>query len=161
MYTWRLLFVFSILIYNLGCYVQCYISYTTISLILLFILYFQYLHYLHNHTKTHFTECPKGEFGLNCASTCPCEKDHTSSCNHVNGSCTCNEEWQGDKCDVDVDECTATSNACNSTLKECNNTDGSFTCNCKTGYSIYDDGMCRGICLLLLMMLSFRYILRQ
>ena len=102
--------------------------------------------YINPLTSNTFTECPEGEFGQNCASMCQCEADHTVSCNHVNGNCTCNKGWKGNECKVDIDECSET-DACNSTLKECYNTQGSFMCKCKTGYSIYDDGVCRGNCM--------------
>ena len=51
----------------------------------------------------------------------------------------------GVSCDNDTNECEDT-NVCGDEYKDCINTIGSFTCSCKTGYTLDTDGTtCIGI----------------
>lgn len=52
-------------------------------------------------------------------------------CDHVTGSCKCNEYWTGDTCDIDVDEC---ANVTCGTNENCTNNIGeNYTCDCVNG----------------------------
>ncbi|XP_052772927.1 uncharacterized protein LOC128211861 isoform X2 [Mya arenaria] len=83
-------------------------------------------------------ECPRGQFGENCAQTCPCNMTNTEICDKVDGNCQCKPSWKGATCNEDVDECNPAGpflNPC--VIKEhtvCANTNGNYECNCITGY---------------------------
>ncbi|XP_066022654.1 uncharacterized protein [Pocillopora verrucosa] len=70
-----------------------------------------------------------------CSST-PCL--HGSTC--LNGYtdkryiCLCPDNYTGENCEKDVDECTSHIHGCHYNAT-CNNTDGSYTCKCKTGFN--------------------------
>ncbi|HIA00366.1 MAG TPA: hypothetical protein EYN66_00355 [Myxococcales bacterium] len=58
----------------------------------------------------------------------------TASCK--NGSCvaSCDEGWEGEHCDNDIDECAADESPCD-VKADCANTDGGYTCSCSEGWS--------------------------
>ncbi|XP_053395361.1 uncharacterized protein LOC123523940 isoform X4 [Mercenaria mercenaria] len=88
--------------------------------------------------------CEETKFGPNCISTCKCNSENTKLCDPKTGTCDCLTGWQGDTCEVDVNECD------NETLYECTynskclNTNGSYICECVTGYVMTSDGFCEG-----------------
>ena len=73
----------------------------------------------------------------------------TSDCNNVDGNCTCKTGWQGATCVEDVNECTDNLTICNAVPNsQCNNLNGSYECNCVTGYQKLANGNCQGRLLL-------------
>ncbi|XP_019639766.1 PREDICTED: fibropellin-1-like [Branchiostoma belcheri] len=71
----------------------------------------------------------------------PCERNICynngvcSTCfNDSYSACSCLPGYAGDKCEIDVDECTDGSNNCN-LHATCTNSDGGFTCKCNHGYN--------------------------
>jgi hypothetical protein len=73
----------------------------------------------------------------------------TSDCNNVDGNCTCKTGWQGATCVEDVNECTDNLTICNTIPNsQCNNMNGSYECNCVTGYQKLTNGNCQGRLLL-------------
>ena len=46
-------------------------------------------------------ECPEGFYGENCSSECDCSSNGTVSCNNVNGTCDCRDNWMGDQCEIE------------------------------------------------------------
>lgn len=75
------------------------------------------------------TECPNNKWGLNCNNTC--SSTFCASCDKVKG-CICEVGKKGVNCSEDIDECES-ANSCDNT-SVCVNTDGSYFCQCKTGY---------------------------
>ena len=73
----------------------------------------------------------------------------TSDCNNVDGNCTCKTGWQGATCVEDVNECTDNLTICNTIPNsQCSNMNGSYECNCDTGYEKLTNGNCQGRLLL-------------
>jgi hypothetical protein len=73
----------------------------------------------------------------------------TFDCNNVDGNCTCKTGWQGTTCEEDVNECTDNLNICNAVPNsQCNNLNGSYECNCVSGYQKLANGNCQGRLLL-------------
>ena len=91
-----------------------------------------------------FLECDNTHYGDDCATPCVCVTTNTQTCNNINGSCTCNEGWEGLTCADNIEECSTLTDPCADPLKDCNNTLGSFTCSCKSGYRINDNKECVG-----------------
>nr|CAX73049.1 Cysteine-rich with EGF-like domain protein 1 precursor [Schistosoma japonicum] len=85
------------------------------------------------------------QFCLNTPGSYKCISCH-SSCNGCSGptavDCkSCAKGYQrgdGDVCE-DINECNADSNICNGEAEICKNTIGSYTCDCKSGYSRYNN----------------------
>lgn len=77
--------------------------------------------------------CPSLYYGPGCRQLCECN-GRSTSCDPVTG-CVCEDGWRGTSCEVDVDECRETPGICGSGLEECFNTNGSYRCQCLTGYS--------------------------
>ena len=50
-----------------------------------------------NQGVTFIAECPAGYYGEDCQQKCSCG-DLGNTCNHVNGSCQCNDCWEGANC---------------------------------------------------------------
>ena len=46
-------------------------------------------------------ECPEGFYGQSCSSECDCSSNGTVSCNNVNGTCDCRDNWMGDQCEIE------------------------------------------------------------
>ncbi|KAK3102630.1 hypothetical protein FSP39_012769 [Pinctada imbricata] len=89
-----------------------------------------------------YDECVACEFpfwGPDCSNVCNCAA--ASSCDPVNG-CLCEEGWQGENCDIDVDECQVYTNICNNTVQECFNEEGFYSCLCPEGYTEANNGSC-------------------
>ncbi|CAL1545513.1 unnamed protein product [Lymnaea stagnalis] len=78
-------------------------------------------------------ECNKWKYGKMCGYDCSCEISNTKSCDNVNGTCQCNEGWKGDNCEMDIDECRDKNITCWSN-SHCLNTNGSYVCQCHTGF---------------------------
>ena len=105
---------------------------------------------------THCDECAPGYVGESCV-ICPAETKSSggvcvpcadgydslagaSICFEavcVNGQgddCDCDAGWEGKWCTVDIDECVDESHNCD-TNAQCTDIDGSFSCECNSGYS--------------------------
>ena len=91
-----------------------------------------------------FSECDDTHYGNDWPLTCSCVAANTRSCDHVDGTCTCNAGWEGTICTDDINECTALTNPCNDPLKTCTNTQGSYECSCISGYRINANLECTG-----------------
>ncbi|KAH3847198.1 hypothetical protein DPMN_089515 [Dreissena polymorpha] len=78
--------------------------------------------------------CPQGRFGKGCTNTCLCDMTHTSVCNPVNGSCTCDAGWTGPECNRDVDECASANGSICPAHSTCVNSRGSYKCHCNLGF---------------------------
>jgi len=85
--------------------------------------------------------CDAGRYGANCTNQCACVEANTQTCSATDGVCTCRQEWQGNDCSEDVDECLSLTPPPNAV---CVNTDGSFVFNCNPGYDKAADGTCTG-----------------
>ncbi|CAH1243186.1 PTPRA [Branchiostoma lanceolatum] len=73
-------------------------------------------------------DCNTGTFCLH-GGTC------SSTYNQLD--CSCTGGWEGDRCEIDKDECAAGDHNCEDT---CVNTPGSYTCTCGTGSQLAGDG---------------------
>ncbi|CAH1256822.1 MEGF10 [Branchiostoma lanceolatum] len=94
------------------------------------------------------TVCDEGTFGSGCTETCHCALG-TSVCDNTNGICSsggCAAGWTGPGCQDDVNECVE--NGGRGPCEQiCTNTRGSYTCSCRDGYSLNDDGhACDDVC---------------
>ncbi|KAL3857455.1 hypothetical protein ACJMK2_012125 [Sinanodonta woodiana] len=78
-------------------------------------------------------------FGENCNQTCQCGQG-VERCDTVKG-CVCKAGWTGSTCEADVNECNEP-NVCANALKVCVNTNGSYECNCVSGYIKDENGTC-------------------
>jgi hypothetical protein len=59
------------------------------------------------------------------------------------GTCQCPENWAGDRCELDFDECGVDNGGCE---QICTNTIGSFNCTCNAGFELaYDRRTCNDI----------------
>ena len=94
----------------------------------------------------HVPVCPAGTFGPDCSGSCTCNTQNSVSCDHVSGTCNCTAGWEGNACDVDIDECTAPSGVTCPANSNCINTAGSYVCACETGYYKDSSGLCQGEC---------------
>ena len=89
--------------------------------------------------------CDNKHWGQDCANNCTCT-DNAAKCNAANGSCICKPGWEGDRCQTDVDECSADTTVCSGFANtECHNVNGSYSCNCQSGYVNNTNGICQGI----------------
>ncbi|XP_052253077.1 fibrillin-2-like [Dreissena polymorpha] len=90
--------------------------------------------------KTTCINCSAGKFGQNCTQTCVCVEANTESCARDTGTCTCKAGWIGTRCEDDKNECSTNPCTANST---CQNTNGSYVCDCNSGYIKSADGTCQ------------------
>lgn len=88
--------------------------------------------------------CPTGTFGQDCSSSCACNTQNSISCHHVSGTCNCATGWEGDACDIDVDECAASSSVTCPAHSKCINTVGGYVCACEKGFYKDSSGLCQG-----------------
>jgi len=92
----------------------------------------------------YISECSSNNYGNNCSINCNCNATNvlntTQSCDIVNGTCGCNDQWTGVTCDDDVDECER--NVCPNSFERCINTQGGFNCTCSTGYKRNESDTC-------------------
>ncbi|KAK7476341.1 hypothetical protein BaRGS_00032400 [Batillaria attramentaria] len=86
--------------------------------------------------------CEDVAYGPNCSLTCVCS-GRGVQCHRVKG-CICQEGWTGSHCKNDVNECEVNPDICGDDM-ECNNNEGSFTCDCLSGYEKNVDGNCSDI----------------
>ena len=86
-----------------------------------------------------FSECAIGFWGTECSNICNCSQFSTG-CDGVSG-CICNIGWEGRYCDVNIDECNSTIDVCGA-LEDCADSEGSYACECKSGYQREANGTC-------------------
>ncbi|XP_052775111.1 uncharacterized protein LOC128213450 [Mya arenaria] len=94
--------------------------------------------------KTECIPCESPYYGINCSIQCACSSRGTRECNSVRG-CVCEVGWKGNTCDDDVNECEDNPNICADPLTRCKNTEGSYFCQCITGYQKMTNGTCTDI----------------
>ncbi|KAL5020522.1 hypothetical protein ScPMuIL_003414 [Solemya velum] len=86
-------------------------------------------------------KCDSMKYGTDCANDCTCVPGNTNECDNEFGTCDCKDEWTGQNCEIDVNECTTETHNC-ATAKpnsHCFNEIGSFLCVCNDGYKTSDD----------------------
>lgn len=91
--------------------------------------------------KCLFIECD-GYFGDNCGTPCNCSLG-ALRCDHVKG-CVCKDGWEGDRCDIQIDKCTAIQ--CSGENEMCVNVPGSYECVCLPGFE-RQNAVCAGMML--------------
>ncbi|XP_052809176.1 fibrillin-2-like [Mya arenaria] len=89
-------------------------------------------------------ECAPPYFGTNCEETCNCSSLGTKECHQVKG-CVCENGWQGDRCDVDVNECGNYISPCSDAYQICVNIPGSFLCECLIGFKDSGSSHCEDV----------------
>ncbi|KAK7093001.1 hypothetical protein V1264_008666 [Littorina saxatilis] len=78
--------------------------------------------------------CTGLQYGEECGEVCACN-GHGTDCDPVKG-CVCEAGWRGTGCETDVNECVESPDTCGDQgLQTCVNTQGSYRCDCLTGYS--------------------------
>lgn len=87
--------------------------------------------------------CDANHYGLNCAKPCSCFAVHTEVCDNVNGTCQCKNGWEGSICDQNINECSLETTTCPSN-SSCEDTQGSFICQCISGFRKTSEGQCEG-----------------
>ncbi|XP_025083996.1 fibrillin-2-like [Pomacea canaliculata] len=86
--------------------------------------------------------CPYLKYGPECLQTCTCS-GRSVACHPVRG-CVCQDGWTGTTCMDDVDECVENPDACGLD-QTCVNNRGSYSCTCRVGYILDQNGVCQGI----------------
>ncbi|XP_053372499.1 uncharacterized protein LOC128546249 isoform X2 [Mercenaria mercenaria] len=80
------------------------------------------------------TECAANTYGINCNQSCACNEEGSISCDHVNGTCSCNAFYTGDRCELDIDECENNS-TCSKPNEGCDNVRGGYNCSCLISFT--------------------------
>lgn len=84
---------------------------------------------------------------MNCTQSCNCNTTNVinseQACNPSNGKCICKSEWQGDTCNVDVNECDNVIRCDENT--ECSNLIGSYICDCVRGFERKSGSCVKGL----------------
>ncbi|XP_025082446.1 uncharacterized protein LOC112557056 isoform X3 [Pomacea canaliculata] len=101
-----------------------------------------YTGYLLGSDERTCSPCPSMQYGTDCSLTCQCS-GRALTCDPVTG-CVCREGWRGIRCDEDIDECTENPDRCGAGYV-CSNTNGSFICDCPSGYSKNAAGKCEDV----------------
>ena len=70
--------------------------------------------------------------------------ENTADCDDVIGACTCSSGWEGDTCETNIDECVTSPDVCGDDRKLCIDTDGSYECDCDSGFTINAASECLG-----------------
>ncbi|WAR07528.1 MLP-like protein [Mya arenaria] len=89
-------------------------------------------------------ECDPPYFGTNCKDTCNCSSLGTTECHQVKG-CVCEYGWQGERCDIDVNECDNHISPCSDAYQTCVNIPGSFLCECLMGFKDSGSSHCEDV----------------
>ncbi|KAK6180960.1 hypothetical protein SNE40_008919 [Patella caerulea] len=87
-------------------------------------------------------ECDDTHWGDNCQETCQCVAGHVLSCSKTDGTCNCTDQWTGNTCQTDVDEC-QNQTICGTSSSQCVNVDGGYRCDCQDGYMKDANGNCQ------------------
>ncbi|XP_076459739.1 uncharacterized protein LOC143292928 [Babylonia areolata] len=85
--------------------------------------------------------CAEGTYGKNCGKNCTCNPSKSLTCDHVHGTCSCADGWEGETCDTDINECSNPAVSCPD-HSDCVNTQGSYLCQCLTGFFKNAQGQC-------------------
>ncbi|XP_053376387.1 uncharacterized protein LOC123533517 isoform X2 [Mercenaria mercenaria] len=85
--------------------------------------------------------CEIPYWGNNCTHKCVCTGRGADRCDTVKG-CKCEDGWQGETCDDDINECSTLPEVCDDPRKTCVNYLGSYSCVCKTGFHLTEQGDC-------------------
>uniref|UniRef100_A0A8C3YKE7 Vitamin K-dependent protein S n=1 Tax=Catagonus wagneri TaxID=51154 RepID=A0A8C3YKE7_9CETA len=66
----------------------------------------------------------------------PCNEDGYLTCKDGQAmfTCICKSGWEGEKCELDINECKDLSNVNGGCSQICDNTPGSYHCSCKSGF---------------------------
>ncbi|KAI8509447.1 hypothetical protein Bbelb_132950 [Branchiostoma belcheri] len=78
-----------------------------------------------------------------------CQADCYSPCEHGlcvdTNVCVCDEGWEGQQCEHDVDECWYETDECDRENGACTNTEGSYNCTCNDGLHLINGTVCHEI----------------
>ncbi|WAR23257.1 WAPA-like protein, partial [Mya arenaria] len=77
------------------------------------------------------SECSEG--------SCDCVENHTLECSPIFKQCNCNQAWQGDRCETDVNECTQPTICLSMPNSSCRNREWGYDCLCVEGYDLQND----------------------
>ena len=70
---------------------------------------------------------------------CPCKVNNTELCEPVNQMCECKDGWEGNACDIDVDECLNITVCETFNNTGCQNREWGYDCLCLVGYELQND----------------------